>query len=75
MSPLVIGSAQQDSVARAVRVRPPDAAGASVVPVGARKATTSAQPSLTAHDDGPLGRRQALGFHCLTVAVMAAARG
>lgn len=71
--PLVVGSAQQDSVARAVRVRPSDATRASVVPVGAWKAAASAQPSLSAHDDGPLGRRQALGFHVLTTVGMAAA--
>jgi hypothetical protein len=73
--PLVIGAAQQDSVARTVRVRPPDATGASVVPVGAWEAATGAQPPLSAHDDGPLGRRQALGFHILTIVGMAAARG
>jgi hypothetical protein len=71
--PLVIGAAQQDSVARTVRVRPSDAARAAVVPVGAWKAAASAQSSLAAHDDGPLGRRQALGFHVLTTVGMAAA--
>lgn len=71
--PLVVGSAQQHAVARAVRVRPSDAARAPMVPVGARKAAASAQSSLAAHNDGPLGRRQALGFHILTTVGMAAA--
>jgi hypothetical protein len=73
--PLVIGSAQQDAVACAVRVWPSDATGASVVPVGAWEAATGAQPPLSAHDDGPLGGRQALGFHILTIVETAAARG